>query len=88
MKRFVVVTEEYKRFGFGSIDVDLYEAEDFAALAELLGETDSTDLEERGSVEEQLKHFKSGNGDGANYYIVHELIDGIKLGPNLMEIKD
>ncbi len=69
MRKFIVVTEPYTRYGCSEpLQVRLIEAEDPDALAliiepSLSGASDYSPLE-------QLEEM---NGDGADYHLIHEL---------------
>jgi hypothetical protein len=79
MKKFVVVRDEYNRFGGGALDVTIEKA---ASLRELL-EDDFAGLEYLSDDERKrylkrsdkavLKEWSMSNGDGMDYIIVLDL---------------
>ena len=78
MRKFIVATEVYERYGLGEIKLDLYEVKDLDDLArrlepDLIGEEEKeSDLPER----RPWSLLCDSMGDGMNYYLVKELVNG------------
>lgn len=87
MRKYIVVTDEYIRYGEGKLTTRLIkvgddyttEKEELEQLARILEPDAEEDVEH-----EETSHFqylKDANGDGCNYYLIHEIV-----GDELVEI--
>lgn len=64
MRKFICVRDPYTRCGAGEpLEMSIVEAEDLDDLARKLDHEDST-----------FEEWEQMNGDGADYYLIHELL--------------
>jgi hypothetical protein len=80
MRTFIVLVEQYERWGGGNLDVRLVKAKDLNDLALKLEPELIAPSEEEEEPNEPWAELMEANGDGMNYYLVKELV-GDKLVP-------